>query len=494
MIVKNNAMEINENSIFKNDALSREDSIKDLSQIIIANNEPLVFSINASWGSGKTTFVKMWQAYLKKECAVNSLYFSAWEDDFSKEPLISILGELNTYISENFPANSPQRSGFKKVINISGKVLKIALPAAMKGATAGLLDFDAGFEGAASSIAENSTKVLIENYSVDKNILKEFKKSIENVLTEIDKNKPFIIFIDELDRCRPLYSIELLERIKHIFGIEKLVFVLSIDKSQLSESIKSQYGNIDANNYLKRFIDLEYNLSNVNLDSFCDKLYMKFNLENILKTKGINKEVNIEFHHLTILKKLAHLFELSLRDIEQIFTKLHLLFSTITPRLFDSHFRVFVFFEMLKSYDSSLYYDFINRKISSDKIKDLVLPKFKDESVYKDVSIIFENILDSTGKTDEEYNKLIEEKSEKLSTMSDYGTKYKSEYEASDEEKRTELDLIIKNNHLEHKRLKHSIRILSTGFDQSDNYMLNNLVNTVIKKIEFTDKFNFETI
>ena len=37
-------------------------------------------------GAGKTTFVKLWKTYLKKEKSINSIYFSAWEDDFSKEP------------------------------------------------------------------------------------------------------------------------------------------------------------------------------------------------------------------------------------------------------------------------------------------------------------------------------------------------------------------------------------------------------------------------
>ena len=83
-----------------------------------------------------------------------------------------------------------------------------------------------------------------------------------------------------------------------MFGIKRLIFVLSIDKSQLSESIKSQYGNINANSYLKRFIDLEYNLTNSNLDNFCDFMYLKFDLENLLESKGIEKEQNNNFRFL----------------------------------------------------------------------------------------------------------------------------------------------------------------------------------------------------
>ena len=154
MIKKNQEIEIDENDIFKNDKLQREDSIKDLSKLIISNTEPLVLSINASWGSGKTTFVKLWQTYLKKECNVNSIYFSAWEDDFSKEPLISILGEMNSYIEKNFKVNTAVPKSFKKALSLSGKILKKVVPTAIKGATAGLIDAPQIVEDTISAISE----------------------------------------------------------------------------------------------------------------------------------------------------------------------------------------------------------------------------------------------------------------------------------------------------------------------------------------------------
>jgi predicted KAP-like P-loop ATPase len=88
------------------------------------------------------------------------------------------------------------------------------------------------------------------------------------IIRNLVKICSLIIFIDELDRCRPLYAIECLERIKHIFGIKRLIFVLSIDKKNLAKSIQSQYGNIDTNNYLRRFIDLEFDLKNPSIDKF----------------------------------------------------------------------------------------------------------------------------------------------------------------------------------------------------------------------------------
>lgn len=465
MILKNNQIKIDDANIFLHDKLDREESIENLSKLIIETKEPFVFSVNANWGAGKTTFIQLWKIYLKNKYDVNSIYFSAWEDDFSKEPLISILGELNNYINTNYNHDSEVVSDFNKVKSFTGKVIKRGLPALIKGSTAGVLDLDKGFESAIGAMAEQTTKELIENYYSEKNIIVEFKKSVHEVLSKIDSDKPFIIFIDELDRCRPLYAIELLERIKHVFGIENLIFILSIDKKQLAESIKSQYGNIDTDNYLRRFIDLEYQLNNNNLDKFCDALYKKFNLDNILKTKGIKTEFG-DFNHLNVIKKLVDVFNLSLRQVEQVFTKLHIIFTTIEPRLYESHFRIFVFFEILKSNNSEKYYEFINGKDIANEIKSMVLP-FITSDTTRDISVIIEAIIDATCKNDEEYSLLIKSKEEELLKIQDTSS-------------------------LEYKKLSWYINLLKHTPDTWDEYSMNKLIDTVIKKIEFVDKFNFE--
>ncbi len=73
----------------------------------------------------------------------------------------------------------------------------------------------------------------------------------------------------------------MLENIKHLFGIPHLVFVVSIDKVQLSKSIQAIYGQIDTENYLRRFFDLEYILSNPSplLQIFCLDLKKRLNIQ-----------------------------------------------------------------------------------------------------------------------------------------------------------------------------------------------------------------------
>ena len=65
--------------------------------------------------------------------------------------------------------------------------------------------------------------------------------------------------IDELDRCRPSYATELLEIAKHLFSVDRIVFVLAINRSELAHSVKALYGSkFDAKGYLGRFFDLDY--------------------------------------------------------------------------------------------------------------------------------------------------------------------------------------------------------------------------------------------
>lgn len=99
-------------------------------------------------------------------------------------------------------------------------------------------------------------------------------------------DKPIVFIIDELDRCRPSYAVELLEQIKHFFAIEGIVFVLSIDKLQLGHAVKGFYGNdgIDADEYLRRFIDIEYSLPQPDPLLFCQYLYEFFGFNDFFTT------------------------------------------------------------------------------------------------------------------------------------------------------------------------------------------------------------------
>ena len=61
MNIKHNDIVIDKDHPFKNDALHREKYSNVLTSIISTYADGFVLAINNEWGTGKTTFVKMWQ-------------------------------------------------------------------------------------------------------------------------------------------------------------------------------------------------------------------------------------------------------------------------------------------------------------------------------------------------------------------------------------------------------------------------------------------------
>ena len=123
-----------------------------------------------------------------------------------------------------------------------------------------------------------------------------------------ETKQPLLFIADELDRCRPSFAIELLERIKHLFGVPHLVFLLGIDCNQLSQSVRAVYGEVDAANYLNRFFDIELNLPEPNNSQF---LWM-------LNRKRFGQRVPSYSYVQDNLLPLSILHKFSLREIEKI--------------------------------------------------------------------------------------------------------------------------------------------------------------------------------
>lgn len=104
----------------------------------------------------------------------------------------------------------------------------------------------------------------------------------------------------------------MLETIKHLFGIPNLIFVISIDKAQLSKSIQAVYGDIDTQNYLRRFFDLEFILPK-QTNGFLAHLDNIYNLKTI-KMSDIIKTDNLSLRELEHFASQIMLLELFNKD------------------------------------------------------------------------------------------------------------------------------------------------------------------------------------
>ena len=250
-------MEIPIDDPFLNCRLDRKKDAEIFTNIVNNYRDGCTIALTGRWGSGKTTFLRMWEQYIRNN-GQKVLYLNAWENDYIPEPLVCIIGELESV----FPADRQEIivKAAKEIFHILKKMpLALALD---------FVDRKIG-SGTKDLIKETMSKrqdAVFENelseYKIKKDGLTGFKSVLVNAVSSLDTENPVVFIIDELDRCRPDYAVEILEIIKHFFSVPGIVFILSIDKDQLANSVRGYYGSdrIDAEEYLRRFIDIEYSL------------------------------------------------------------------------------------------------------------------------------------------------------------------------------------------------------------------------------------------
>jgi hypothetical protein len=300
MDLKSREFEIPDNEPYKNDLLNRQEFGENLTKIVSQVTSPLIISVNGSWGTGKTVFLKMWDRSLKK-AGYSTIYFSAWEDDYCDNALLALIGQIWGSIKEGDlkeMGNTLKEIAVPLIKNIGTQMLTNAT----RVATAGLAELNA------KDLESNIEKMLDEYVTATsdiKNIKEKLVKFSEKSRQKTEK--PLVIIIDELDRCRPLFAIELLEKIKHLFELPGVIFVLGIDREQLGHSIQSVYGNIDVDGYLRRFIDLEFLLKAGDATHFYKNILEKY------RYGDTPRLINSDWVML-----VSKCFRLSLRDLEYL--------------------------------------------------------------------------------------------------------------------------------------------------------------------------------
>jgi hypothetical protein len=177
---------------------------------------------------------------------------------------------------------------------VGGQLLTLSAKIAVKAATLGVInDSDIEeFESIKNDIAKGASDFIgkliedrIASYKEEVKSIDSFKNILKDLASEISQNsnKPLIVIVDELDRCKPTFAVTLVEKIKHLF----IVFVLVMHKAQLEESIRCVCGqNIDARTYLQKFLTIECILQK-NLEmygtndyqGYCQRLYKLHDLQ-----------------------------------------------------------------------------------------------------------------------------------------------------------------------------------------------------------------------
>lgn len=397
-LIRQPELEIDPNHPFKDDQLGRKSLASSLSKLICDFKSPYVLAIDADWGTGKTTFLKMWQQELVNQNC-HCLYFSAWETDYCEDPFVVLVSELISSI-ESIISKDKLGIDISRQKNLvrdcSIALAKRGFPALVKALTYNVIDIkENDVERLLAKLSGDITEDVISSYSQKKTELDKFKQALTNLVKQLTKSERsnfsnVVIFIDELDRCRPIYAVELLERIKHLFNIPGIVFVLGIDRIQLSYSIKSLYGaDFDGNGYLRRFIDINYTLPKPNIEDFFECLFNNFGIYDTKNDKGNTIQATEIEDIRKILVFLSYAFSISLRRQIQMVSRLSLILklSPLDNHLFPSYLAVFTF---IYHWDNQIYLKITSNQYDIGEILERI-SKVIDRQEFLSADVIHEN-------------------------------------------------------------------------------------------------------
>lgn len=314
--------EVSAVSPWHDDKLDRAEVAARLTNLIQGIDQPFVMSLDGYWGSGKTFMLKRWHRDLEiRGC--HTIYFNAWEDDFCDDPFLALLGQLQTRFNE---------STFQDITN---DIIEVAGPLVHEN----LLGLFKRVTGLTLKVPWKRGKRYLVNEYHDRRAGKdELKKQLERLSNSVAEQSghPLVFIVDELDRCRPTFAIELLERVKHVFDVPGLVFVFGINRQELCSALRSVYGDINASVYLRRFFDMEFVMPPVDTTRYGRSLMDRYRLESTLGIPDVDGKYGPRAQEYAVLKQrfpeLWNRLGLSLRDIDYCVRILALLGKSLEPQ------------------------------------------------------------------------------------------------------------------------------------------------------------------
>lgn len=275
------------------DALDFNPYVKTLLNVCKTASTPLTIGIFGTWGSGKTSLMKMIRKGLPKNYTL--AWFDAWkydnEETLWRAFLLTVLLAVEEKSGESEELKNLKTMLYRgleleKAGGVTIDLEKLGLTVA-KGAVKIGLSFIPPLaeltklveelqitgaknlsEGAVDAIRRERTKIYIEQVRS----LEQFQDKFKTVVESYVKPGRLVVFVDDLDRCLPEKAIEVLEAIKLFVDAPRCVFILGLDHEVIARGVEIRYKDfvkdpgsgktnpIDGAKYLEKIIQLPFTI------------------------------------------------------------------------------------------------------------------------------------------------------------------------------------------------------------------------------------------
>lgn len=308
---------LNDELTFQEDDFIRKPIAEKLIELLMSDIDISPIVIDGEWGTGKTYFCKKTKKLIEANHnnKISCAYIDAFAADHANEPLITIIATISKLIKG--------KAKKEKFLNAVKGIANYGIKAAGKAGVAWVLrtqteNMEKEIQDAIKSASNNSIDLIINNLIQQHEDIEKNITTLKKVLFEIAQNQNLIIFIDELDRCRPDFAVAILEIIKHVFDIQGIKFVLVTNFNQMKASIKHCYGQeVNAQRYLDKFIKYSFELPVQTKDDQNQLIHVSCKHAEILikRNKTLDKNLYGEVS-LSFIKELIVHNGLSLREVE----------------------------------------------------------------------------------------------------------------------------------------------------------------------------------
>lgn len=196
-----------------------------------------VIAYMGPFGTGKTTTLKKY--FDDHEDEIEPIFFNAWEFDYAENAKSVFIHEVFISIFQKLGLKDKStaylKRGLKLIKNIIINKIGEELP----------------IEGTDKEFIS-----MINNYKTEHKMINELKSLIQDIVK--DEGKNIVLIIDDLDRSRPDFALEIFEISKHIFDVDNLSIILVYDENIMENTIQNKYGAISGEGYLNKYVDFKH--------------------------------------------------------------------------------------------------------------------------------------------------------------------------------------------------------------------------------------------
>ncbi len=259
-----------------------------LTEFIQNCDTPITIALQGDWGSGKTSLMNLIESELKNphagQAKVITIWFNTWQYaqfDLAGSLPLSMMLNLTSKLEKETNPNAENQERIKKFTNMLQRLGKAVV---LGGASlVGLHDT----VNVTVEKLQNQDQSDSDTASMLSKIKTEMEKIVVAAIDDSKKGAPqkIVVFVDDLDRIKPIRAVELLEAMKVFLDIDKCVYVLACDygvvTSGLQEKFNWEEGDLKGKDFFDKIIQVPFKmpLKRYQPESYLTKLLHNTNLQ-----------------------------------------------------------------------------------------------------------------------------------------------------------------------------------------------------------------------